>query len=101
MVGKNGGGKGGRPGIYPVQGQRERGEFQAFPAEDSSRTQALAHPSFFRLPIVGRLLERASAKASPHFLLLKLPQEEARWQSLSAGQGLEAITPTPYSARWN
>lgn len=75
-----------------MQGQRERGEFQAFPAEGPPWTQALAHPSFFRFPIVGRLLERASAKASPHFLLLKLPQEEAREQGLNAEQGLEAIT---------
>lgn len=59
-----------------------------------SRFQVLAHPSFFRLPIVGKLLERASAKASPHFLLLKLPQEEARWQVINAGRGLE-VMPTP------
>ena len=54
-------------------------------------SKALTHPSFFRLPIVGKLLERASAKASPHFLLLKLPQEEAKWQKINGGQGLEFI----------
>lgn len=57
------------------------------PDEDPSRFQVPAHPSFFRLLMVGKLLERASAKASPHLLLLKLPQEEARQQVMSAGRG--------------
>lgn len=57
-------------------GLREGRSVPAPPAEDPFRLQVLAHPSFFRLPIVGKLLERASAKASPHLLLLKLPWEK-------------------------
>lgn len=49
-----------------------------------SRLQALAHPSIFRLPIVGKLLPRASAKAFPHFLLLKL-QERSKTSQCGTG----------------
>lgn len=72
-------------------GMRGRRSILASPAEDPPWFQALAHPSFFRLPIVGKLLERASAKASPHFLLLKLPQEKSEWQKINRRQGLEVV----------
>lgn len=78
-----------------MYGGGKGGEFQASPVEDPSWFQGLTHPSFFRLPIVGKLLERASAKASPHFLLLKLPQEEAKWQKIKNGQGLEEVIISP------
>lgn len=55
-----------------------REEFQASPAGDPSWFRGLTHPNFFQAPHRWQLLERASAKASPHFLLLKLPQEEAK-----------------------
>lgn len=70
---RNRGGRSG-PGTFLVQSLEQVNISQASSVEDPPWFQAPAHPSFRRFPRVGKLLERASAKASPYFLLLKLPE---------------------------